>query len=138
MHLEGGDRRGDLGTVLSSFSATVYDCPVDVRPGFVYHPGNVIAFFGLGEEDEGELFSDLEVRRHPHVASFSEASRPDGEASLLMSRFDIYRVYDASVLSSKAIVMSCVHVLEHLVYFYVMGPPNSVSCHDGGSPVSSP
>ncbi len=100
MHLEGGDRRRALRTVLSSFSATVYDCPVDVRPGFVYHPGNVIAFFGLGEEEEGELFADLEVRRHPHVASFSEASRPDGEASLLMSRFDIYRVNDTFLVLS--------------------------------------
>ncbi len=103
--------------MLSSFSVTVYDCPVDVRPGFVYHPGNVIAFFGLGEKEEGELFADLEVRRHPHVASFSEVSRPDGEASLFMSRFDIYRVKERHfyILSTFSEKMLCFRISRLLL-----------------------
>ncbi len=83
---------GELGALLGNLASTVYNCPLDVRPGRVYHHGNLIAFLGLGDEGEKLVFGDSEVRRHQSVASFKVVPSARREDLLLMSRYSIYEV----------------------------------------------
>ncbi len=78
--------------VLSAFADTFVDCPADVRPGFVYHTSNVIAFHvqdGNNSDVESIVFADDYVKKHPFVALFRPTTK--GKA-MVMTRFNIYKV----------------------------------------------